>query len=88
MKKTELLPLKKVPIYPRSVRLTSIYHIYLAIRQGFPLSRVTTNNLISPMKSCYYKVLFFLNNPKDLKLSYNRDLDFFLLFWKEKNPVL
>ena len=29
------------------------YHIYLAIRWGFPLSTMTTNNWISPMKFCY-----------------------------------
>ena len=30
-----------------------LYHIYSAIRMSFPLSRMTTNNYISPMKSCY-----------------------------------
>ena len=28
----------------------SVYHIYSAIRRGFPLSRMTTNDSISPMK--------------------------------------
>ena len=27
--------------------------IYSAVRQGFSLSRMTTNNLISPTKICY-----------------------------------
>ena len=30
------------------------YRIYLAIRQDFCVSRMTTNNLISPMKFCCY----------------------------------
>ena len=30
-----------------------LYRIYSAKRQGFLLSRMTANNLISPMKFCY-----------------------------------
>ena len=30
-----------------------IYRIYPAIRRGFPFSRMTTNNKISPKKFCY-----------------------------------
>ena len=40
----------------------------------FP-SRMTTNNLISPMNFAIIRVLPFLNNPKDLDLSYKTDLD-------------
>ena len=54
-----------------------VYHTYLAIRQGFPLSRMNTDNYISPMEFCWKKqVLPFLNNPKDLDKSYRMDLDF------------
>ena len=30
-----------------------MYRIYSAMRRGFSLSRMTTNNEISPMKFCY-----------------------------------
>ena len=54
----------------------------------FPLSRMTTNNEIRPMKFAIIRVLPFLNNPKDLDPSYKTGLDFFLLFWKDKNSIL
>ena len=35
----------------------------------------------------YYDMRFtFLNDPKDLDLSYKTDLDFLGFFWKEKTP--
>ena len=40
------------------------------------------------MKFCYNTSLPFLNNPKDLDLSYKTDLDFFGLFWMEKDLCL
>ena len=51
-----------------------------AIRWGFPLFRLTTNNLISPTKFCYNTNLPFLNNHKDLDPSYKMDLDFWDCF--------
>ena len=52
-----------------------IYRIYLAIRQVFPLSRITKNICISLMKLCY-NMSFTLPNPKDLDPSHKIDLDF------------
>ena len=33
--------------------IIEVYRIFPAIRQGFRPSRMTSNNLISPMKFCY-----------------------------------
>ena len=52
------------------------YRIYSAIRRGFHLSRMTTNNLISSKcKFAIIQVLPFQNNLKDLDPSYKMDLD-------------
>ena len=59
------------------------YHIYLAIRQGFPLSSMTKSNLFSP---AVLQVLPFLNNPKYLTLSYTTDLDFWDCFGRKIAP--
>ena len=81
----------KVPEVCKSVVLICLLLYFLAIRWGFPLSRMTTNNYISPMKFCYnksfaiIKVLHFLNNPKHLDPSYKTDLDFWDCFGKKKN---
>ena len=56
--------------------MIEVYLIYFATRQCFPVSRVTTNNLINPMNFAIIGVLPFLNNSKDLDLSYKTDLDF------------
>ena len=45
----------------------------------FSLSRMTTNNLISPMKIFYYTL-----SPKDLDPSYKWDVDFWDCFRREK----
>ena len=63
-----------------------IYHIYLAIRPGFHLSNIATNNWISPMKCCYNTNFTFLHNPKDLDPSYEMDQDVWD-FWKEKQSL-
>ena len=47
---------------------------------------MSTNNQISPMQFCCYLVLPFLNNPKDLDLSYKTDLDFGIVFEGKKTP--
>ena len=62
------------------------YRIYSAIRQGFPLSRVSTNNQISPLQFCCNTSLPFLNNPKCLDLSYKTDLDFCNCFGRKITP--
>ena len=56
-------------------------------KTGFPLSRLTTNNKISPMKCCCNRLLPFPNNPKDLDASFKMDLDFWdCLGSKKKSP--
>ena len=62
----------------------SMYSIYLAIRQGFSLSRMTTNNLISHLKFCYNTSFTFLNNPNDLDPSYKMAVDFWNCFEMKK----
>ena len=73
----------KIDITPKN-QISSMYSyiwrkfcIYLAIRWGFPLSRVTTNNWISPMKFCL-NTSFTL--PKQFQRIRSR------LFWKEITP--
>ena len=64
--------------------------VYLTIRRGFPLSRITINNKINHMKFCYNTSLPFLNNPKDLDPSYKiykMDLDFCDCFGMKKNVL-
>ena len=60
------------------------YHIYLTIKWGFPLSRMTTNTKSVLRNFAIIQILPFLNSPKDLDLSYKMDLVFWGLFWKEK----
>ena len=65
-----------------------MYRIYSAIRWSFPLSKLTTNNIISPLKFCY-STSFTL--PKQSQRSRSVLLNgsrFLGLFWKEKNTVL
>ena len=62
------------------------YRIFPAIRPGFRPSRMTSNNLISPMKFCY-KTNSTL--PKQCQSSRSVLQDgsrTFGLFWKEKTP--
>ena len=66
--------------------LQSIYRIYSAIRQGCP-----SPEWVQIIKSvlCNFvviRVLPFLNNPKDLDLSYKMDLDFWDCFGRRKKP--
>ena len=63
--------------------------IYSTIRWGFPLSRMSTNNEISPMKFCY-NTSFSLPKQSQSSISVLSDGSRFLgLFWKEKKiPVL
>ena len=62
------------------------YPIYSAIRRGFPLSRMSTNNKISPLQFCCNTSLPILNNPKCLDLSYKTDLDFWNCFGRKITP--
>ena len=74
------------PIPKLSLLPLLIYRIFPAIRRGFRPSRMTSNNLISPMKFCY-KTNSTL--PKQCQSSRSVLQDgsrTFGLFWKEKNP--
>ena len=51
------------------------YHIYSAIKRGFPLEWVQITEPV-PWNFAIIQVLAFLNSPKDLDLSYKTDLDF------------
>ena len=59
----------------------------MAIRWGFPLSRMTTNNEIGPMKFCYNKSFTQLNNPKNVDPSYKTYLDCWDCFGREKKEL-
>ena len=64
--------------------LKIMYRIFPAIRRGFRPSRMTSNNLISPMKFCYNT-----NSTLPKQCQSSRSVDgsrTFGLFWKEKNP--
>ena len=68
-----------------SVLLLLLYlFIYSAIRWGFALSRMATNNYISHMKFAIKQILSFLTNPKDLDPSYKMDLDLWDCFGRNK----
>ena len=73
----------KEPHHMFSRKILKNYCIYSVIRWGFPLSRMTVNNQISPMEFCY-NTIPFLNNPNDLDLSYKTDLDFWDCFGRKK----
>ena len=70
-------------LHPQHLK-SNAYHIYSAIRWDCPLSRMTTNIWISPMKIALIWVLPFLNNPKDLDPSYKMDLDLSDCFERKK----
>ena len=74
-----IIPYERLISYEMTTRVRSSMYI----RWGFPLFRMTTNNLICPMIVAIIQVLPFPNNPKDLDPSYKMDLDFLDLFWKE-----
>ena len=61
-----------------------LYRTYLAIRQGFPLSRMSTNNQISLMQFCC-NTSFTLPKQSQRSRSVLKDGSRFLgLFWKKK----
>ena len=77
-----MLSLRNKTNYLSRIFKSSPYRIYLAIRRGFRLCRMT-GNYTSPINLCYNTILTFLNNPKDLDPSYKTDLD----FWKKKTQL-
>ena len=66
--------------------VVSIYRIYPAIRQGFvPLEQLQITKSVL-WNFAVIPVLPFLNNPKDLDLSYKTDLDLWDCFGWKKTP--
>ena len=67
------------------VQLQILAVFLLAVRRGFPLSRMTTKNTKSALRNfAIVRVLPFPNNPKELDLSYKTDLDFWDCFGRKK----
>ena len=64
--------------------LHHIYRIFPAIRQGFSPSRMTSNNLISPMKFCYNTNSTLPKQCQSSRSVLQDGSRTFGLFWKEK----
>ena len=62
------------------------YRIFLAIRRGFRPSRMTSNNLISPMKFCYNTNSTLPKQCQSSRSVLQDGSRTFGLFWKEKTP--
>ena len=62
------------------------YRIFPAIRRGFRPSRMTSNNLISPMKFCYNTNSTLPKQCQSSRSVLEDGSRTFGLFWKEKNP--
>ena len=66
--------------------LQSDYRIFLAIRRGFRPSRMTSNNLISPLKFCYNTNSTLPKQCQSSRSVLQDGSRTFGLFWKEKTP--
>ena len=64
------------------------YHIFPAIRRGFRPSRMTSNNLISPMKFCYNTNSTLPKQCQSSRSVLQDGSRTFGLFWKEKKKRL
>ena len=62
------------------------YRIFPAIRRGFRPSRMTSNNLISPMKFCYNTNSTLPKQCQSSRSVLQDGSRTFGLFWKEKAP--
>ena len=68
--------------------LVTYYRIFPAIRRGFRPSRMTSNNLISPMKFCYNTNSTFPKQCQSSRSILQDGSRTFGLFWKEKKTRL
>ena len=66
----------------------NIYRIFPAIRRGFRPSRMTSNNLISPMKFCYNTNYTLPKQCQSSRSVLQDGSRTFGLFWKEKKTRL
>ena len=74
--------LLKYKFFP--LRVDPVYRIYLAMRWGFRLSRMTKITRSVLWNSAVIGVLLFLKDTKELDLSYKTDLDFGIVLEGEK----
>ena len=65
---------------------SSYYRIFPAIRRGFRPSRMTSNNLISPMKFCHNATSTLPKQCQSSRSVLQDGSRTFGLFWKEKTP--
>ena len=65
---------------------TRLYRIFPAIRRGFRPSRMTSNNLISPMKFCYNTNSTLPKQCQSSRSILQDGSRTYGLFWKEKTP--
>ena len=72
--------------YFQNFKLKMYYRIFPAIRRGFRPSRMTSNNLISPMKFCYNTNSTLPKQCQSFRSVLQDGSRTFGLFWKEKNP--
>ena len=71
-----------------SKTIPNIYHIFPARRRGFRPSRMTSNNLISPMKFCYNTNSTLPKQCQSSRSVLQDGSRTFGLFWKEKKNRL
>ena len=65
-----------------------VYRIFPAIRRGFRPSRMTSNNLISPMKFCYNTNSTLPKQSQSSRSILQDGSRTFGLFWKEKKRLI
>ena len=70
----------------RRTDVDATYRIFPAIRRGFRPSRMTSNNLISPMKFCYNTNSTLPKQCQSSRSVLQDGSRTFGLFWKEKTP--
>ena len=73
---------------PRLWGCIDVYRIFPAIRRGFRPSRMTSNNLISPMKFCYNTTSTLPKQCQSSRSVLQDGSRTFGLLWKGKKPVL
>ena len=77
---------EKRQIRVKMSKTTPTYRIFPAIRRGFRPSRMTSNNLISPMKFCYNTNSTLPKQCQSSRSVLQDGSRTFGLFWKEKTP--
>ena len=73
-------------LFPERGAVSNLYRTFPARKRGFGLSRISTNNKISPMKFCYDTSFILPKQSQISGSSYKTDLDFLNCFGKKKTP--